>query len=144
MDKYTQLTITRAEAKEAQRDADVEWYEKEEQELVDSFTPTIRDMVKQNKLDLEQARQETAREIIEELEPARRGPYAGLVGYFSFNGNFDSCITIRTMLVTGAKVFVQAGAGIVADSVPENEYSETLNKAKALFRAIQMARGGSV
>jgi anthranilate synthase component 1 len=85
-----------------------------------------------------------AMEIVEELEPTRRGPYAGLVGYFSFDGNFDSCITIRTMLVTGHKVYVQAGAGIVADSVPEREYAETLNKAKALFRAIQMARGGSV
>lgn len=85
-----------------------------------------------------------AMEIVEELEPTRRGPYAGLVGYFSFDGNFDSCITIRTMLVKGHKVYVQAGAGIVADSVPEREYAETLNKAKALFRAIQMARGGSV
>ena len=85
-----------------------------------------------------------AMEIIEELEPVRRGPYAGLVGYFSFNGNFDSCITIRTMLVTADGVYVQAGAGIVADSVPEREYEETLNKAKALFRAIQMARGGSL
>jgi len=85
-----------------------------------------------------------AMEIIEELEPTRRGPYAGLVGYFSFNGNFDSCITIRTMLVSGNQVYVQAGAGIVADSIPEKEYEETLNKAKALFRAIQMARGGSL
>ncbi|MBN2552986.1 MAG: anthranilate synthase component I [Spirochaetales bacterium] len=85
-----------------------------------------------------------AMEIIEELEPTRRGPYAGLVGYFSFNGNFDSCITIRTMLVTADRVYVQAGAGIVADSVPAREHEETLNKAKALFRAIQMARGGSL
>jgi anthranilate synthase component 1 len=82
-------------------------------------------------------------QIIEELEPTRRGPYAGLVGYLSFNGNFDSCITIRTMLVSGGRVYVQAGAGIVADSVPEKEYEETLNKAKALFRAIHMARGGT-
>jgi anthranilate synthase component 1 len=85
-----------------------------------------------------------AMEIIEELEPNRRGPYAGLVGYFSFNGNFDSCITIRTMLVSGNRVYVQAGAGIVADSIPEREYEETLNKAQALFRAIQMARGGTL
>jgi anthranilate synthase component 1 len=85
-----------------------------------------------------------AMEIIEELEPTRRGPYAGLVGYFSFNGNFDSCITIRTMLVSGNRVCVQAGAGIVADSVPATEYEETLNKARALLRAIQMARGGSL
>jgi anthranilate synthase component 1 len=85
-----------------------------------------------------------AMEIIEELEPTRRGTYAGLVGYFSFNGNFDSCITIRTMLVSRNRVYVQAGAGIVADSVAENEYEEILNKAKALFRAIKMARGGSL
>jgi anthranilate synthase component 1 len=85
-----------------------------------------------------------AMEIIEELEPTRRGPYAGLVGYFSFNGNFDSCITIRTMLVSDNRIYVQAGAGIVADSIPEKEYEETLNKAKALFRAIQMARGGTL
>jgi anthranilate synthase component 1 len=85
-----------------------------------------------------------ALQIIEELEPTRRGPYAGLVGYFSFNGNFDSCITIRTMLVNKSKVSIQAGAGIVADSIPDTEYEETLNKAKALFRAIQMAKGGTL
>jgi anthranilate synthase component 1 len=85
-----------------------------------------------------------AMEIIEELEPTRRGPYAGLVGYFSFNGNFDSCITIRTMLVKGGKVWIQAGAGIVADSVPEKEYEETLSKATALFRAVKMAAGGTL
>ncbi len=85
-----------------------------------------------------------AMEIIEELEPTRRGPYAGLVGYLSFNGNLDSCITIRTMLAVGGRVYLQVGAGIVADSDPETEYQETLNKAKALFRAIQMARGGKV
>jgi len=83
-----------------------------------------------------------AMEIIAELEPTRRGPYAGLVGYFGFGGNFDSCITIRTMLVQEGRITVQVGAGIVADSVPENEYQETLNKAKALFSAIKMARGG--
>ncbi len=85
-----------------------------------------------------------AMEIIDELEPTRRGPYAGLVGYFGFNGNFDSCITIRTMVVKNEKIYVQAGAGIVADSVPENEYTETLNKAKALFSAINLARGGKI
>lgn len=83
-----------------------------------------------------------AMEIIDELEPTRRGPYAGLVGYFGFNNNLDSCITIRTMLVKDKRIYVQAGAGIVADSVPENEYSETLNKAKALFSAIRLAKGG--
>ncbi len=82
-----------------------------------------------------------AMEIIDELEPTRRGPYAGLVGYFGYNGNFDSCIIIRTMLVRGNRIFVQAGAGIVADSVPEKEYTETLNKARALFSAIKLAKG---
>ena len=82
-----------------------------------------------------------AMEIIDELEPTRRGPYAGLVGYFGFNDNFDSCITIRTMLVKNGSIFVQVGAGIVADSIPENEYAETLNKAKALFAAMKMAKG---
>lgn len=85
-----------------------------------------------------------AMEIIEELEPTRRGPYAGLVGYLGFNGNFDSCITIRTMLVLDGKIYVQAGAGIVADSEPEREYSETLSKAKALFRAITLIREGQI
>jgi len=83
-----------------------------------------------------------AMEIIDELEPTRRGSYAGLVGYFSFNGNFDSCITIRTMLVKNGKVYVQAGAGIVADSVPETEYKETMNKARGLLNAITAKRGG--
>ena len=83
-----------------------------------------------------------AMEIIDELEPSRRGPYAGLVGYFSFGGNLDSCITIRTMFVKGDRVFVQVGAGIVADSDPETEYQETLNKAKALYSAITLASGG--
>ncbi len=80
-----------------------------------------------------------AMEIIDELEPTRRGPYAGAVGYFSFSGNMDTCITIRTILVKDGMAYVQAGAGIVADSVPECEYQETLNKAKALLRAIELA-----
>ena len=75
-------------------------------------------------------------EIIDELEPARRGPYAGAVGYFSFSGNMDTCITIRTILIKGNEVYVQAGAGIVADSVPEREYEETMNKAQALLKAL--------
>jgi len=83
-----------------------------------------------------------AMEIIEELEPLRRGTYAGAVGYFSFSGNLDTCITIRSVLVKGGKVYVQAGAGIVADSEPEKEYEETLNKAQAIFRAIQLAKEG--
>ncbi len=83
-----------------------------------------------------------AMQIIEELEPVRRGPYAGAVGYFSFNGNLDTCITIRTIVVHGDKAYIQAGAGIVADSVPENEYKETINKASAMMRAIELAQEG--
>jgi len=83
-----------------------------------------------------------AMEIIEELEPTRRGPYAGAMGYFSFSGNLDTCITIRTILVKDQDVYFQAGAGIVADSSPEREYEETLNKARALHRAIEMAEEG--
>lgn len=83
-----------------------------------------------------------AMEIIEELENSNRGPYAGAVGYFSFQGNMDMAITIRTILIKGGEAFLQAGAGIVADSIPENEYYETLNKAKALREAIQMAEKG--
>ncbi|MGB9715426.1 MAG: anthranilate synthase component I [Thermodesulfovibrionales bacterium] len=80
-----------------------------------------------------------AMEIIEELEPTRRGPYAGAVGYFSFSGNMDTCITIRTLVIKGNKVYVQAGAGIVADSVPKREYAETVNKAMGMMRAVEMA-----
>ncbi|MCS7185356.1 MAG: anthranilate synthase component I [Armatimonadota bacterium] len=83
-----------------------------------------------------------AMEIIEELEPTKRGPYAGSVGYFSFNGNMDMAITIRTIVLKGNNAFVQAGAGIVADSVPEREFQETVNKAKALLTAIEMASQG--
>ena len=83
-----------------------------------------------------------AMEIIEELEPVRRGPYAGAVGYFSFSGNLDTCITIRSILIKDGKAYVQAGAGIVADSDPEKEYDETLNKAQAIFSAIQLAEEG--
>jgi anthranilate synthase component 1 len=80
-----------------------------------------------------------AMEIIDELEPHRRGPYAGAVGYFDFNGNMDTCIALRTLVVQGEKAYVQAGAGIVADSVPENEWNETLNKARGLLKAIEIA-----
>jgi anthranilate synthase component 1 len=83
-----------------------------------------------------------AMEIIEELEPTRRGPYAGAIGYFSFTGNMDTAITIRTIVISDGKAHVQAGAGIVADSVPEREYQETMNKAGALLRAIEMAETG--
>ena len=82
-----------------------------------------------------------AMEIIEELEPVRRGPYAGAVGYFSCNGNADFAITIRTLFADGNRAHVQAGAGIVADSVPEREWFETEQKAQALLRALQMAGG---
>ncbi len=83
-----------------------------------------------------------AMEIIDELENSRRGPYAGAVGYFSFNGNMDTCINIRTILVKEKNAFIQAGAGIVADSVPSKEYQETVNKAKAMVKAIEIAEEG--
>jgi anthranilate synthase component 1 len=84
-----------------------------------------------------------AMEILEELEPVRRGLYGGSVLYADFAGNLDSCIAIRTMLMKGRKAYVQAGAGIVADSVPESEYEECLNKTKALVRAVELARSAS-
>jgi len=80
-----------------------------------------------------------AMEIIEELEPVRRGPYAGAIGYFGFSGNMDSCITIRTALIKDGTAYIQAGAGIVADSDPAREYEETLNKARAMLKAIALA-----
>ncbi len=83
-----------------------------------------------------------AMEIIEELEPTRRGIYAGAAGYFAFNGNMDVCIAIRTIYIKDGKLYVQAGAGIVADSVPEKEFEETLNKAKGLLKAVEYAEGG--
>ena len=81
-----------------------------------------------------------AMEIIDELENVRRGPYAGAVGYFDFYGNIDTCITIRTILVKGNDAYVQAGAGIVADSVPSKEFEETMNKAGALLKAIELSQ----
>jgi len=83
-----------------------------------------------------------AMQIIEELEPTRRGVYGGGVLYADFAGNLDSCITIRTLLMKGKKAYLQAGAGIVADSDPQTEFEETENKAKALLRAVEMARSG--
>ena len=83
-----------------------------------------------------------AMEIIEELEPTRRGPYAGAVGYVSFSGNLDTCITIRTIVFARGVATIQAGAGIVADSEPEREYEETMNKARALIRSIELAEQG--
>ena len=82
-----------------------------------------------------------AMQIIEELEPTRRGIYGGSVLYADFAGNLDSCIGIRTMLMKGKKAYLQAGGGIVADSDPASEYQESMNKAQALLRAVEMARG---
>jgi anthranilate synthase component 1 len=84
-----------------------------------------------------------AMEIIEELEPTRRGIYGGGVFYADFSGNFDSCIAIRSMLLKGEQGYIQAGAGIVADSVPEEEYEESVNKAKAVVRAVERARAAA-
>ena len=81
-----------------------------------------------------------AMEIIAELEKSKRGPYAGAVGYFNFNGNLDSCITIRTIILDEGKAYVQAGAGIVADSDPTMEYEETRNKARGMFKALSLGR----
>jgi anthranilate synthase component 1 len=83
-----------------------------------------------------------AMEIIDELEPSRRGPYGGAVGYFSYTGNMDFCITIRTMVIQNGSIYIQAGAGIVADSDPEAEYQETVNKAMGMMQAIDMADAG--
>jgi len=82
-----------------------------------------------------------AMEIINELEPSQRGPYAGAVGYFSYNGNADFAITIRTLFADKDQAYLQAGAGIVADSIPEREWSETENKAKALMKALETSGG---
>jgi len=83
-----------------------------------------------------------AMEIIDELEPNYRGTYAGAIGYIGFNGNMDTCITIRTIIFKGNQAYIQAGAGIVADSIPEMEYKETLNKSKAMLEAMDLAEEG--
>ena len=83
-----------------------------------------------------------AMEIIEEMEPVRRGVYGGAIVYADFSGNFDSCIAIRTLFLDGEKGYIQAGAGVVADSVPQKEYEECGNKARAVVRAIERARKG--
>jgi anthranilate synthase component I len=80
-----------------------------------------------------------AMQIISELEPQKRALYAGAIGYFGYNGNLDTCIVIRTIVMKGKKVFINAGAGIVADSDPALEYQETLNKARAMFKAVELA-----
>ena len=79
-----------------------------------------------------------ALQIISELENSQRGLY-GALGYFSFNGNHDSCIGIRTAVVKDQKIYIQSGAGVVADSIPKEEYIETINKAKAMFKAVSIA-----
>jgi anthranilate synthase component 1 len=81
-------------------------------------------------------------EIIDELEPTRRGLYGGSVLYLDFSGNLNSCIVIRTVLVQGKRAHLQAGAGIVADSVPAREYEECMNKARAVLRAFAIAEKG--
>ena len=83
-----------------------------------------------------------AMQIIDELEPDRRGPYAGSVGYFGFSGNMDFCITIRTFVMQGRNLWIQAGAGIVADSDPDREFEETINKSMGLRRAVELAEKG--
>ena len=80
-----------------------------------------------------------AMEIIDELEPHRRGPYGGAVGYIDFSGNMDTCIALRTMVLKGQTAYLQAGAGIVYDSIPQEEHEETMNKAMGLLRAMEMA-----
>ena len=83
-----------------------------------------------------------AMEIIDELEPDKRGIYAGAVGYIGWNGNMDTAIAIRTAIIKDGTLHIQAGAGIVADSVPELEWKETMNKGRAIFRAASMASAG--
>ena len=78
--------------------------------------------------------------MINELEKAKRCAYAGAVGYFGFDGNHDSCIALRTVVLKDGKAYVQAGAGVVADSVPASEWLETVNKAKGMLRAIERAK----
>ena len=81
-------------------------------------------------------------EIIDELEPEKRGVFGGAVGYLSWNGNMDTAIAIRTAIVKDNQLYVQAGAGIVADSIPRLEWQETINKARAICQAAAMAEGG--
>ncbi len=83
-----------------------------------------------------------AMEIIDELEPVKRGIYGGAIGYLSWSGNMDTAIAIRTAVIKDGTLHIQAGAGIVADSVPRNEWEETMNKGRAIFRAVAMAERG--
>ena len=81
-------------------------------------------------------------EIIDELEPVKRGVYGGAVGYIGFNGEMDTAIAIRTAVIRDGRLYVQAGAGVVADSVPALEWKETMNKARAIFTAVNMVLSG--
>jgi anthranilate synthase component 1 len=81
-----------------------------------------------------------AMQIIDEVEPQRRGPYGGAVGYIDFTGNMDTCIALRTLVLQGRSAYVQAGGGVVYDSDPSAEYEETVNKAKGLLKAIEIAQ----
>jgi anthranilate synthase component 1 len=83
-----------------------------------------------------------AMEIIDELEPVKRGVYSGAVGYLSWSGNMDTAIAIRTAVIKDEMLYIQAGAGIVYDSIPENEWAETMNKGRAIFRAVSLAEAG--
>ncbi len=83
-----------------------------------------------------------AMEIIDELEPVKRGIYGGAVGYLSWNGNMDTAIAIRTAVIENGQLHIQAGAGIVADSVPSSEWDETMNKGRAIFKAVAMVEQG--
>lgn len=83
-----------------------------------------------------------AMEIIDELEPVKRGIYSGAVGYLSWNGNMDTAIAIRTAVIKNKTLHIQAGAGIVADSIPQNEWDETMNKGRAIFKAVSLAEKG--
>jgi len=83
-----------------------------------------------------------AMEIIDELEPVKRGVYAGAVGYLSWHGNMDTAIAIRTAVIKDKTLYIQAGAGIVYDSVPKSEWDETMNKGRAVFRAVELAEAG--
>jgi anthranilate synthase component 1 len=78
-------------------------------------------------------------QIIDEMEPQRRGPYAGAVGYVDFSGNMDTCIALRTVVIKDGTAYVQAGGGVVYDSNPTAEYEETVNKSRALIKAIEIA-----
>jgi anthranilate synthase component 1 len=80
-----------------------------------------------------------AMQIIDEVEPNKRGPYAGAVGYIDFTGNMDTCIALRTLVIQGKTAYIQAGGGIVHDSLPGAEYEETVNKARGLLKAIEIA-----